>query len=83
MRTDRLRVRLCVTCRQGRNSRFGKILQVFPHVFRQNTKANAREVIDGKAGVARVVQGEKSLEAGSQNFIPHALLQLRKAKMFS
>lgn len=53
------------------------------HVLGQHTHADAGEVIDREAGVAGVVQWEEALEAGAQDLVPHAFLQLRQAHVLS
>ena len=40
------------------NWKRGSYLQILPHVIRDHTKANTREVVDGKPGVFRYINWE-------------------------
>lgn len=56
---------------------------MFTHIFRQNTKTDTGEVVDGETRVAWVVHREESLEAGSKDLIRHLRPQFGQSKMFS
>lgn len=53
------------------------------HIFRQNTKTDTGEVVDGEPCVAWVVQREETFETGSKDLIRHLRPQLGQSKMLS
>lgn len=51
------------------------------HLLREQTHANAGEVVDGEPSVARVVHREEPVEAGTQDGVQQSLPQLRQSEM--
>lgn len=56
---------------------------MFTHIFRQDTKTDTGEVVDGKPRIAWVVQREETLETRLENLIRHLRPQLWQAKVLS
>lgn len=52
------------------------------HLFREQTHADAGEVVDGEPRVTRVVHREEPVEAGPQDGIHQSLPQLRQSEVF-
>lgn len=54
---------------------------MFTHLFRERTHTNAGEVVDREPGVARVVQGEKAVEARPKDRIGQAFFEFGHSHM--
>ena len=53
------------------------------HIFCQQAKTDAGEVVDREPGVAWVVHREESFETRPENLISHAFMQFRQAQVLS